>query len=178
MLRLSQIAIVRGKLNAEDVPTFVDYVAEEFPSGDKLMNRELVRLLAALKVDTITDRYIDHLFSDVPDLEKLHLAMHLRFIKTGWTDDQQIALFEFLETMRREEGGGSYEHYVMNVTRDFAKQMSPELATKILQRGDELPNAALGALYRLPKQLMRTRRIKLYGLDLLPCSHKVAMSGR
>jgi len=153
MLRLSQIAIVRGKLNAEDVPTFVDYVAEEFPSGDKLMNRELVRLLAALKVDTITDRYIDHLFSDVPDLEKLHLAMHLRFIKTGWTDDQQIALFEFLETMRREEGGGSYEHYVMNVTRDFAKQMSPELATKILQRGDELPNAALGALYRLPKQL-------------------------
>ncbi len=44
----------------------------------------------------VVRRYLEYLESDVDAEEKLHLAMHLRFITTGWTPEQRLKLCSLL----------------------------------------------------------------------------------
>lgn len=166
VMRLLQVAILRGEIPAEDLPELREQLAEEFPSGNHLMNREMVRLLAYLNASSIMDRYIEHLQSDtVPELEKLHLALHLRFIPDGWTADQRLAVLEFFETAQKRQGGASYSRYVVHVTRDFAKNLTLDEARLILADGARWPNASLASLYKLPPELDDELRLTLKKLD-------------
>lgn len=165
MLRLTEVALARGEIKAEDVPDLKKKLADEFPAGDPLMNRELARLLVYLQETTITDRYLAYLKSDVADVDKLHLAIHLRFLESGWTPEQRMELLQFYEAANSQKGGGSYARYVINATRDFTKQFDEEEAKLVLQQGSQLPNAALGALYRLPEKLDPQTLTMLQELD-------------
>lgn len=154
MMRLLQVALHRGEIEPQEVPHLQELLAEEFPSGDHVINRELVRLLAYLDVSSIMDRYIAHLNSEtVPALEKLHLALHLRFIADGWTAEQRLSVLDFFETAQQRQGGESYSRYVMHVTRDFAKNLTLDEARLILADGARWPNASIAALYKLPKEV-------------------------
>ncbi len=153
MLRLMQVTILRGAITGEDVPELKVLLADEFPSGNGTMNRELIRLLAALKVDTITDRYVQYLKSSANDLDKLQVAMHLQFIHTGWTNDQKLDLLSFYEDAQLKEGGNSYPRYILNATRDFSKTLTEEQSRQVLAFAAEWPNAGLGAMYKLPHTL-------------------------
>ena len=152
-LRLAEVSIVRGNLAANDLPTLKRQLADEFPSGDALMNRELIRLLANMQETSIIDRYLDYLKSDAEEVDRLHVAMHLRFLESGWTPAQRLALLGFYEDANKKKGGGSYARYIINVTRDFCQQLSEDEARLVLAQGSKMPNAALGALYRLPREL-------------------------
>ena len=63
MLRVLQVAILQGELAPEQLATLRDQLTEEFPAGDAIMNRELVRLLVYLQASSIMDRYFDYLHS-------------------------------------------------------------------------------------------------------------------
>ncbi len=152
LLRVAHVTIQRGKLKPDDTPVFRLQVAEEFPSGNSRMNRQLAPLLAFFKVGEITDRYLAFVQSqDVPDVDKLHVAVYLRFVADGWTTDQRLEMLRFYSKAIEWEGGGSYEHYVMNASRDFAKSIDPEDAMLVIEDGARWPHAAVGALYKLPK---------------------------
>ena len=169
ILRVAQLAYHRGQIQPNDLPTLRDQIAEEFPSGNSQMNRELSRLLGYLQVDSITDRYIEYLNSpDVPDIDKLHVAMHVRFVNSGWTSDQRIEMLRYFTRAIELEGGGSYEHYVMNASRDFAKSIDEEDVMLVLGNGAQWPHAALGVLYKLPAKLDGTmlKQIKLLDRQL------------
>src|SRR4029079_14987810 len=56
--RLVQVTLSRGKITGDDIPALKRQLADEFPSGDSLMNRELIRVLAFLQEDSIIDRYL------------------------------------------------------------------------------------------------------------------------
>lgn len=165
LLRLSQVAIHRGEVPADEVIGFRALLAEEFPSGEPTMNRELVRLLVGLQDTSVTPRYLEYLKSGVTDADKLHVAMHLRFIETGWSPEQRLELLKFYETANAKKGGGSYARYIINATRDFAKTMTENEARLVLAQGTEMPNSALGALYTLPEQLDETTLQSLIDLD-------------
>lgn len=165
ILRLAQVSIVRGKLQPEDVPGLKRLLAEEFPSGDALMNRELIRVLAFLQEGTIIDRYLAYLKSDANDIDKLHVAMYLRFIESGWKPEQRLELLAYYEDANKRKGGGSYARYIINVTRDFCQQLSPAESLLVLKQGERWPNAALGALYKVPPQLDEETRTALMSLD-------------
>ena len=153
MLRLTEIAMARGGLHAEDAGGISQQLAEEFPAGDPLMNRELVRLLVYLQEASVLDRYLAYLESDAADEDKLHVAMHLRFLERGWTSEQRMQLLGFYEEAQKHKGGGSYARYIINATRDFSKSLNEEESFAVLKKGRQWPNAALGALYRVPEQL-------------------------
>ena len=165
MLRLAQVALHRGKIDPKDVPELRDQFAEEFPSGNMKMNRELARLIAYLQGTSAIGRALDYLQSDAPETEKLHLALHIQFLRSGWTADQKLALLQYFEEAQNRIGGGSYNMYVVNATRDFAKNLSEEEARKVIVAGAEWPNAALGSLYKLPNKLDDELRQSLLKLD-------------
>ena len=165
MLRVMQVAIVRGELSPDEIPGLRRQLAAEFPAGDALMNRELARLLVYLQESSIIDRYLAYLKSAAADVDKLHLAMHLRFLEDGWTSDQRMALLEYYEQANQRKGGGSYARYIVNATRDFCRGLSEEESKLVLTKGDKWPNAALGALYKLPAQLDAETFASLQELD-------------
>jgi len=165
LLRVTQIAILRGKLKPADAPVLREQLAEEFPSGSSLMNRELIRLLAYLQATSPMDRYMDYLASDVPEVDKLHLALHLSFIKSGWTTKNRLRVLEFLSAAQERKGGGSYPFYVASAMTDFAGSLSAEDIPEVLAGGARWPEAALGLLYKLPKKTNDETRDRLIQLD-------------
>ena len=153
MLRVVQVALQRGDIAPDSVPELASALGIEFPSGDSKINRELVRLLAYLQVSEPMDRYLAFLKSEADAVDRLHLAMHLRFLNEGWADGKRIELLEFLQEAAKQEGGHSHKEYIANIQTDIAKSMSPEDGRAVLARGAEWPGAALGALYGLPTRL-------------------------
>ena len=129
------------------------------------MNRELVRLLVFMQCTSIMDRYFEYLESDAPNPEKAHLAMHMRFLTSGWTTERKIGLFKFIAEAKNWDGGSSYPLYLGNAARDMAKQLTLEESLQILPQGAELTDAALGALYKLPAQLDNEQRAMLQQFD-------------
>jgi len=165
LLRVTQIAILRGKLAPADAPILREQLAEEFPSGSSHMNRELVRLLAFLQATSPMERYMDYLASDVPEVDKLHLALHLSFIKSGWTTKDRMRVLEYLSAARNRKGGGSYPFYVASAMTDFARNFPAEDVPQLLAGGARWPDAALGLLYKLPKEINDETRRRLIQLD-------------
>lgn len=165
LLRLTAVALHRSELTGDEVPELRRQLAEEFPAGDPLMNRELIRVLVYLQESDGLERYLAYLKSDAADIDKLHVAMHLRFLEAGWTPEQRVALLEFYERANKQKGGGSYARYIINATRDFCQGLSEEEAIVVITDGHKWPNAALGALYKLPPTLSDEMREKLVSLD-------------
>jgi putative heme-binding domain-containing protein len=165
ILRLIQVALVRGSVTPDEVVTLRTQLAEEFPSGDSLMNRELVRLLAYLQESSIIDRYLTYLKFDAPEIDRLHLALYLRFIESGWTPAQRLDVLAFYEDANKKKAGGSYARYIINVTRDFCQQLTEDESRMVLMQGHKWPNAALGALYKLPQDLDEQTLGTLISLD-------------
>ena len=153
MLRVVQVALQRGEIDPGSVPELAQSLGTEFPSGDRTINRELVRILAYLQVSEPMDRYLAYLKSEADPVDRLHLAMHLRFINEGWPDGKRIELLEFLQAAAKQEGGRGYKEYIAVVQTDIARAMSPKDSRVVLARGAEWPGAALGALYGLPIEL-------------------------
>jgi putative heme-binding domain-containing protein len=92
--------------------------------------------------------------------------MYLRFLAAGWTTERKEQYFQLLTEAKTWEGGTGYPLYLGNVARDVARQLTPEESVQILQRGAQWPDAALGALYKLPAELNDDLREALIQLDL------------
>jgi putative heme-binding domain-containing protein len=166
LLRLIEVAILRGTVTGDEVPRLAEALAEEYPSGNAAINRELVRLLVHLKVPSVLDRYLGQLRAEnVSEDDKLHLALHAPLSAGGWSTTQRIELLEFFEMAQKRSGGHSYEYYVMNASREVAKGMSEQEARMILAEGTRWPTAAVGALYKLPQKLDDGLRTSLRTLD-------------
>ena len=153
LMRVSQLALLRGDIQPDDVPHLQSLIADEFPSGDMTMNREIVRILIHLQVSDIMDRYIDFLKSDVPHVEKIHLACQLRYLRSGWSSEDKMELLKFYEEALKEPGGKSYSRYVQNVSRDFSEALTDAERRQILEAGSKWPNASFVALYGLPEDM-------------------------
>src|SRR4029078_3772955 len=165
ILRVVEVALLRGNLSPEDVPGLRRQLAEEFPSGDSLMNRELIRVVSFLRETAVIDRYVAYLKSDAPEIDRLHVAMYLRFLESGWTPAQRLGVLGFYEDANKRKGGGSYARYIINLTRDFCQQLSEEESRLVLLQGHKWPKAALGALYKLSTDLDEQTLGTLIALD-------------
>ncbi len=154
MLRVMQVALLQGDIPPADVPAIREMLVAEFPAGDASMNRELIRLLAYLQAPGLLERSLTYLESEkVPQVEKLHLAMHLRHLPDDWTPEQRMQVLEFFDRARRQESAAGYTAYVSEGTRQFAQDMSEEEIRLALDYGDRWPRGALSLLYRMPETL-------------------------
>jgi putative heme-binding domain-containing protein len=153
ILRLMQLALIKGTMTAQDVPDLVKKLSEEYPSRSDSINRELIRLLAFLQASEPFPRYREFLKSKASDAEKLHLALHVTLVSSGWLDGQRTEVIGFLEQVRRQKGGNSYSGYIARATRDFARWLSPAEGGVVLSRGVQWPAAASGVLNNLPDSL-------------------------
>jgi putative heme-binding domain-containing protein len=163
LLRLQQVALLRANLQTADVPDLRKHLAEEYPSSSATINRELIRLLTYLQVDWIVDRYVKELERDWSSADKLHLAMHVSYLKSGWNTAQKMTVFQYLSAPAGS--GNSVPGYLQNAALQLGAQLNREEQALALQRGPQSPGAALAALLRMPDKLSAEQLSRVQRLD-------------
>ena len=151
LLRVFQLALMMGEVAGDAVPQLRAQLAEEYPSRDLRMNRELVRLLVYLQDPTFANRLVEQLNSDLPDLERMQLLVHAPFLKTGWRVPLKLEVLKAYEDARTLEGGKSFAGYIENVSRDFFASFDEEDRKLVLAQGAKWPSSALSVLAKLPE---------------------------
>lgn len=165
VLRLTQVALERGKIAAEDVPELAKSLAKEYPVGEQVLNRELFRILTYLNAEEVIPQAIAALQQDLPFEERMHLAMHLSLFRHEWSAAERYAIMKFFEETQLADSGSSVPLYVMNLTKKLCEDLSLEEARIFVSEGAKWPNAALISLYRYPEQLSAEDLSSLTKLD-------------
>jgi len=131
ILRVAQLAMVRGDVDPQKIPAFAIRIGGEFPSGNSLINQELVRLLAYMKYAQLDGRLETWLEAkDTPDIDKLHVALLMQTIGRTLPPNSKISI-------------------IKKVTSTIDVDQIPI----ILENGDRWTDAALATLFLLPRQL-------------------------
>ena len=165
LLRVMQLALMQGEIKNQDVPDAAKQIASEFPSGNTIINRELVRVLAYLESSLVATRYLDYLKSDLPLEDKTHLMTHAPFFAKSWTPAEQFEILQLIATLQKDSTSESHTRYLDEAARRFVSQMDTKQQQLVLDRGFEWPGAALGAVAYLPKHPDDALLGKLIRLD-------------
>jgi putative heme-binding domain-containing protein len=164
-LRLCQVALHRGEIAPEKVTALRDQIAEEFPAGDSRMNHELIRLAAYLQADDVAERALEYISGDDSEENRTLVAMCLQFFSHDWTAEQRFQILKYYENAANDTKSNALSMYLMNATRDFAKSLSDQDVVAILEQGAVWRNAALAAIYRLPRPIDASTAEVLRKLD-------------
>ena len=149
LLRVMELALIKSKIKGNEIPELRSQLVEEFPSQDEDMNRELVRLLTYLQAPEAVKLFMDRMADDIPSPQKLHVALHARFLTGGWTTESRLAMLKFLEEARNMPGGHSFAGMIENVSRDFFAGFNEDERQLVLADGDKWPTSALSVLAKL-----------------------------
>ena len=135
LLRLTQLCLIRGQIKPDEVPALRLRLADEYPTKEPRMNREIVRLLAYLGEPGANDRILEQLNGELPQEDKMHLALHARFIGQ-WTTNQKFELLSFFERARALPGGHSFVGYIENISRLFRRLERERADAGAARRGE------------------------------------------
>lgn len=165
LLRVMQLAMIRGEVAGKDIPTLRAQLSEEYPSREYRMNRELVRLLVYLQEPTMAERMIEQLASDLPNVEKMQLVTHAPFLRAGWTVPLKLEMLRAFEEARALQGGHSFAGYIENVSREFFATFDEQERQLVLAGGVKWPTSALSVLAKLPAQPTPETLVQIRKLD-------------
>jgi putative heme-binding domain-containing protein len=164
MVRVIQLSLARGNLQASDIPELGERMAREYPTRNPQMNHELVRLVVFLQGKSAMPRMLEQLAIDIPSSEKLQVALYARYMN-GWTTAQKLELLKFYESVRTVPGGHSFEGYVDSISRDFFAKLTDDERSLILIDGAKWPNSALAVLAKLPEDISPATIRQIIALD-------------
>ncbi|MEX0612824.1 MAG: HEAT repeat domain-containing protein, partial [Pirellulales bacterium] len=152
LLRVVQLALVRGEIPPGEVPGLGQRLLREYPTRHALMNRELVKLLAHLQPAGATQVLAKQLDTDIPDVEKLQIVGYAPRIKDGWQTADKMTMLRYYEKARSIEGGHSLGGYIEYFARDFFVNLTEDERRKVIAAGERFPTSALSVLAKLPDQ--------------------------
>ncbi len=152
LLRVCELCVLRGDLSEETLAGLSGQLAGMYPQRSAAVNRELVRLLVHLEEPSVAEAMFAQLKGNAPNVEKIHLAMHLAHFRPALTSAQRFELLRFYEQSRALAGGLSLGRYIERAAIEVGGQLSAAERLKMLREGTEWPTTALAALARLPRQ--------------------------
>ena len=151
LLRVVQLAYIRGQVQPSEIPTLTQQLLREYPTRDAIANRELVKLFAYLKPAEAPRVLTQQLASNIPDAEKLHIAAYAPRITEGWQTQDKLIMLRYLEQVRGIEGGHSLAGYIEYFARDFFATLTLEERKDLIATGENYPTSALSVLAKLPE---------------------------
>ena len=154
LLRVAQLAMVRGDVDPQKIPAFAIRIGGEFPSGNSLINQELVRILAYMKYGQLDGRLETWLESeDTPDVDKLHVALLMQTIGRTLPANSKISIIKTLEELKNSAGPDTDVAYIRRGIREVTSTIDIDQIPIILENGDQWTDATLATLFLLPKAL-------------------------
>ena len=154
LLRVAELALIRGNVSPEKIPAFSKRIAAEFPSGNSLINQELMRLLAYMKNGQLGGRLEEYLASaNTPDVDKHHAAMMMQTIGRTLPPTTKMSIIKTLEELKSAADPEMDVAYTRRAIREVTSTIDIEQIPTILDNGDQWTDAALATMFLLPRQL-------------------------
>jgi putative heme-binding domain-containing protein len=153
LLRVTQLALIRGRVAPQTVPTLSQELLKKYPTRDAMMNRELVKLLAYLQPPQAAHALAAQLTTNIPEVEKLQIAAYAPRITSGWETPDKLIMLRYYEQIRGIEGGHSINGYVENFARDFFATFTLAERRQVIAVGENFPTSALSILAKLPENV-------------------------
>ncbi len=166
LLRVVQLALVRGSVNPQDIPAFVSQISAEFPTQLHLLNEELIRILAYLQSNQTEGRYTEYLqSSNDPAETKVLVAMYLAKMAGVLDDDTRLETMAFLHRAQQTSELGSYLHYLMRSIRELAQSVTLERVPEVIRDGHRWVDALAPTFYRVAQPIDESTTATLIKLD-------------
>ena len=155
VLRVTQIALFTGKVDPLKIGGFGDRVANEFPAGSGILNKQLAMLMAYMGNANIDDRINDYFKSSENNMtDKLFVAMQLQSIGELLSDNVRFSLIGFLEKSIYERDGSTYRAYISEAVTELAKDCRRhDQLQHVLKNGADWPNAMLQTFFTIQSPL-------------------------
>ena len=147
LARAAQLVLIRlGDVDNSFRDSLLGAIEPLFPSGDDLLDRELVILLTHLQSPVLSKKALPLLskerkkteadyreilernrgyggpivamLENQPDLQQFHMAFSMRNLKEGWTVEQRKEFFQWFEKAQTWSGGNSYQKFLINAAND------------------------------------------------------------
>jgi putative heme-binding domain-containing protein len=166
LLRVTQLALVRGQVDPGKVPGFTEQMLEEFPTASGELNAQLAPILAYLGPGPGAERFRSYLAdSGDPTEVKIVVAMNLAAKSSQLDDETRLALIDFLEKTQAASSSGTYKLYLIRCVREAAESLTREAQPRVIENGLAWPNALVKVFYKLPEKVDSATLEKLIQLD-------------
>lgn len=166
LLRVVQLALVRGSVNPQDIPAFVSQISAEFPTQLHLLNEELIRILAYLKSNQTDGRYVEYLKTSADPAEtKILVAMYLAKMASVLDDETRLETMAFLNRAQQTSELGSFRHYLMRSIRELAQTVSDQRVPDMIRDGHRWVDALAPTFYRVTQPIDEATTATLIKLD-------------
>ena len=165
VLRNCQLALAHGQLEPSETDALKQRMAHEFPSGNATINRELIRILARLKATEASGRILAYLNDKADTKEKIHLAVHAPHFVAGWSSADRLKMLEQIVALREEATNSNQSKYLDVASRNFVSNMPENERLAVLGQAERWPQAAIGAIAKLPKSLDEATLQQIKAID-------------
>lgn len=154
ILRVAQLAMIRGEVDPAKIPAFSIRIGGEFPSGNSLINHELARLLAYMKNGRLDGRLESYLASEeTSSIDKFQVAMMMQTIGRTLPPTSKISIIKTLEELKQSAAPDADIAYMRRGIREMTSTIDVDQIPTILENGDQWTDAALATMFLLPKKL-------------------------
>ncbi|HMO13270.1 MAG TPA: HEAT repeat domain-containing protein [Pirellulaceae bacterium] len=178
LLRIAQIALKRGNVDPTKIKLFGERIANEFPAGNGILNREISRLNAFLGNFGVVNRlpeYLDLSENDV--IDKLQVVLNWQVFAKEMTSEQRLQAIAFLEESIVSINEIGHRQYTETALNAYLTHVTEADIPTIIAAGAQWPYATLHAFYKLPNTPLSDQMvIQLIEMDkqLLPREDSIA----
>jgi putative heme-binding domain-containing protein len=126
VLRVYGLAFIRlGPPSPEQVREVTARLDPLFPAESEWVNRELVQLLVYLEAPGIAARAMQRLRQAQTQQDQMHYAFVLRNLRHGWTPEDRLAYFSWLNLAEEKyKGGNSFKKFLIRIRQDAVEKLS------------------------------------------------------
>lgn len=126
-LRAYGLAFIRlGNPDAELAQSAIAAIDKLYPAPSDAVTREASQVLAYLNAPGMVERTMKLLSSSQTQEDQLFFALVLRTQKDGWTRDQRVAYFSWLNLAEQSyRGGASFKKFIQRIRQDAIATLSP-----------------------------------------------------
>jgi len=159
-LRSVELTLVNARRNPQpsSVESVVKAVLARFPTGERRLDCEIARILAAVPAPGTIDKLLTalegHSGASALDVraEAIHYARCLVAIKEGWTPAQRLRYLTWFDVSKDWNGGFSYRSCIDRFLREAFSQLTTADHLALLHEATRFPRAAARAVDRIDEK--------------------------
>jgi len=161
MLRITELALARPSVDPQKINLFGQQMADEFPTGNGPINRELSRIIAYLGQYSAGKRLLPYLENSQDSrLDKFQVALNWQGYAADLTREQRLGLIAFLEKATAETEDVGQRQYANTALQAYLKHIDEQDVATILADGAKWPTAALAAFFKLPQTPLAEEQVQ------------------
>lgn len=111
------VAIRLGKITGEDSEAILKQLANQFPTNENEVDRELAQMLVYLGSAESIPKIVAELRSSPSQENQIHYAMTLRGAKQGWNRELHRQYFQWFNDIQSARGGMSFGGFIENIKK-------------------------------------------------------------